>query len=137
MIFTARLTHRPADCWVRPENHHKAAVFLERVQFADRDFDITPLGSYVAAHEHTVFLVFEAASLDDATRWLGPPLLQDHTADISPVMELEDALTLIGQSVELQLSDGDSYSQKTVSREASVVRSIPRRANQRSSEDAE
>ena len=112
MIFAATLTHRPEECWVRPENHYKAAILLERVQFAERDFNITPLGSYMAANEHTVFLVFDASSLDEATQWLGPPLLQDHTADISPVMDLEDALTLIGQSIETQRSESDTHSQK-------------------------
>ena len=110
MIFVATLTHRPEDCWVRPENHGKAAQLLERVQFAERDFNITSLGSYVAANEHTVVLVFEASSLDDATRWLGPPVLQDHNAEISPVMELEDALTSIGQSIETQLRAGETHS---------------------------
>ena len=108
MIFVATLSHRPAACWVRPENHEKAAVLLERVQFAERDFNITPLGSYLAANEHTLVLVFDAESLDAATQWLGPPILQDHDASITPVMELETALSAMGQTLSTQLSEADS-----------------------------
>ena len=64
MIFNAILSHRPEHCWVRPKNHDKAANLLERIQFAERDFEIIPLGCNVAPNEHTMYFVFDAESCD-------------------------------------------------------------------------
>jgi hypothetical protein len=48
--------------------------------------------SPIAPNEHAFYLIVEADTFEDLTALLGPPLLQDHSADVVPVTTLGEAL---------------------------------------------
>lgn len=92
MQFIAKLTHSPDNCWARDEHQGKASEMADRLATAEDTFGVSVHGAYVAANEHTFHLVLEADSFEAVTSLLGPPLLQDHAADIIPVTTIEGAM---------------------------------------------
>lgn len=92
MQFIAQLTHTADNCWARDENEGKASELTDRLANAEESLGISVEGAYIAPNEHTFFLILEADSFEAVTSLLGPPLLQDHDADIVPVTTIEGAM---------------------------------------------
>lgn len=92
MRFIVSLTHSAANCWARDEHEGKASQLTERLADAEDEHGVTVDGAYVAPNEHTFYLVLEAERFEAVTGLLGPPVLQDHTADIVPVTTIEGAM---------------------------------------------
>lgn len=85
MLFHVRLTHSPEHCWARKEQEGKASEFVARMEDADESLDVSVQSAYIAPNEHTFYLLVEADTFEGLTELLGPPLLQDHEADVVPV----------------------------------------------------
>lgn len=96
MLFHVRLTHSPDNCWARDEHQGKASELVDRLESAPESFGVTVRSAHVAPNEHTFFLLLEADSFEGVTGLLGPPLLQDHQADITPVTTFAAALDATG-----------------------------------------
>lgn len=92
MKFIAQLTHSADNCWARDEHQGKASELADRLANATETFDVSVHGAYVAPNEHTFHLVLESDTFEAVTSLLGPPLLQDHEADIVPVTSVEGAM---------------------------------------------
>lgn len=92
MQFVARLTHSADNCWARDENQGKASEFTDRLANAEETDGVSVLGAWVAPNEHTFYFVLESDSFEAVTSLLGPPVLQDHDADIVPVTSIEGAM---------------------------------------------
>ena len=92
MLFHIRLTHSPGNCWARDENEGKGSEFIERMEDATESLDVTVQSAHVAPNEHTFYLMAEANSFASLTALLGPPLLQDHEADVVPVETFGDVM---------------------------------------------
>ena len=95
MLFHVRLTHSPEHCWAREEHEGKASELVARMEDTDESLGVTVRSAYVAPNEHTFYLFVEADTFEGLTALLGPPLLQDHEADVVPVAtfgEVMDAL---------------------------------------------
>ena len=96
MLFQVRLTHSPDNCWARAEHEGKAGELVDRLETAQESFGVTVRSALVAPNEHTFFLLLEADSFDAVTGLLGPPLLQDHAADVVPVTTFAEAMEATG-----------------------------------------
>ncbi|KAB1186942.1 MULTISPECIES: DUF3303 family protein [Haloferax] len=96
MKFIVRLTHSPDNCWARPENQEKATEFQQRLENVDEELGVTVHSAFVAPNEHTFYLVLDAESFEGVVGLLGPPVLEDHEADITPVMSIVGAMDVIG-----------------------------------------
>lgn len=96
MKFVAKLTHSADNCWARDEHGGKVTQLVERLDGAEESLGVSVLGAYVAPNEHTFYFVLESDSFESVTSLLGPPLLQDHTADVVPVTTFGDATAAIG-----------------------------------------
>ncbi|WP_416838378.1 DUF3303 domain-containing protein [Haloferax sp. DFSO52] len=96
MQFIVRLTHSPDNCWARDENQEKAIELESRLRNADETMGVTVHSAVVAPNEHTFYLVLEAESFEGVLGLLGPPVLEDHDADIVPVMSIGAAMNTIG-----------------------------------------
>ena len=92
MLFHVRLTHSPENCWARDENEGKASDLVERMEDAQESLDVNVHSAFVAPNEHTFYLLVEADAFENLTALLGPPLLQDHEADVVPVTTFGEAL---------------------------------------------
>lgn len=95
MFFIATLTHSPDNCWARDEHEGKATELVERLEEAEQSVGVSVHGAYVAPNEHTFYFLLEADSFEAVTRLLGPPLLQDHAADIVPVTSITGAMDAV------------------------------------------
>ncbi len=87
MLFLVTHTHTPDHC---PADDPKP---LHQLAGEDhpRSCGVEVHGSYVAASEHTLYFVVEAAEVSSVARFLRP-LGKIGTARISPVQRLPDAL---------------------------------------------
>ena len=92
MLFHARVTHSPENCWARDEHEGKASEMVERMENAEETFGVTVHSSHIAPNEHTFYFMVEADSFEGVTGLFGPPLLQDHDADIVPVTTFGGAM---------------------------------------------
>lgn len=84
MLFTDRLTHRADNCWARKERTGKASQLRKRVATAAAAPDVSAPGAFGAPNKRPVPLGHDSGSGNPARALLGPPGLQDHTADIVP-----------------------------------------------------
>lgn len=97
MHFIATLEHAPDNCWARPENEEMANEYIADTADRAADHGVEVHGAYAAPNEHAMFFVLEADSFDAVSRFLGPPLLQDHEGDVTPVMTFDTVLeTILG-----------------------------------------
>ncbi len=92
MLFHVRLTHSPENCWAREENEGKPTELVSRIEDADGSSGVSVRSAALAPNEHTFFLMVEADTVEDLTALLGPPILQDHQADVVPVTTIGGAL---------------------------------------------
>ncbi|WP_255197312.1 DUF3303 family protein [Halorarius litoreus] len=92
MLFHVALRHSPEHCWARDEHEGKASELVARLDDAEESFGVTVHSSFVAPNEHTFYLLLESESFEGVTGLLGPPLLQDHAADITPVTTFGSAM---------------------------------------------
>ncbi|AHG05218.1 hypothetical protein HALDL1_06975 [Halobacterium sp. DL1] len=92
MLFHVRLTHSPENCWARDEQEGKAHDLLERVENPPDSVEARIRNAFVAPNEHTFYFVVESPTFEGLTALLGPPLLEDHEADVVPVTTLSGAL---------------------------------------------
>ena len=95
MFLIATLTHSPDNCWARNEHEGKASEMVDRLENAEESFNVSVHGAYVAPNEHTFYFVLEADSFEAVTQLLGPPVLQDHTAEIVPVTSFTGAMEAV------------------------------------------
>lgn len=92
MHFHVRLTHDPEHCWAREENAGKSSELVERMETAEDTYGVTVHSAHVAPNEHTFYFLVEADSFEGVTGLFGPPLLQDHDADVVPVTTFGGAM---------------------------------------------
>ena len=85
MMFHVRLTHSPENCWGRDEHEGKAEEFVARIENDEGSHGVSVHSAMVAPIEHTFYLLAEADEFESLTELLGPPLLEDHEADVVPV----------------------------------------------------
>jgi hypothetical protein len=95
MLFHVRLTHSPENCWARDEHEGKASELVARMEDAEESFGVSVRSAFVAPNEHTFYLVVESDTFEGLTSLLGPPLLQDHEADVVPVTTFGAALSAL------------------------------------------
>lgn len=91
MLFHVRLTHSPENCWAREEHEGKPTELVSRIEDSESS-DVSVRSATLAPNEHTFFLLVEADSVEGLTALLGPPILQDHQADVVPVTTIGNAL---------------------------------------------
>ena len=91
MLFYVRLTHSPENCWAREEHEGKSTELVSRIEDSEAS-DVRVRSATLAPNEHTFFLLVEADSVEGLTALLGPPILQDHQADVVPVTTIGNAL---------------------------------------------
>ena len=91
MLFHVRLTHSPENCWAREEHEGKPTELVSRIEDSESS-DVSVRSATLAPNEHTFFLLIEADSVEGLTALLGPPILQDHQADVVPVTTIGNAL---------------------------------------------
>ena len=89
MQFIARLSHSPDNCWARKENEQKARDWIAEMESRAEKSEIELHGAYVTPSEHTFHFVVEADDFGAVSKFLGPPLLQDHEGHIAPVIPFE------------------------------------------------
>lgn len=95
MRFIATLEHSPDNCWARDENRAMAKEVIDGIQQRAETHNVALHGSYAAPNEHAIYFIIEADEFGAASQFLGQPFLQDHTADIVPVLtfgEVESAV---------------------------------------------
>lgn len=92
MLFHVRLTHSPDNCWARDENEGKASELVARMEDSEESLGVSVRSAFIAPNEHTFYLTVESDSFEEVTALLGPPLLQDHDADVVPVTTFAEAL---------------------------------------------
>lgn len=85
MLFHIQLTHRPENCWARDEHEGKASELVAWLEDTKGSRGVSVQSAFVAPNEHTFYPIVEADTFEDVTALLGPPLLQDHEADIVSV----------------------------------------------------
>jgi hypothetical protein len=95
MLLHVTLEHTPDNCWARDEHEGKASELTERLETTEGS-GVSVLHAHVAPNEHTFYLLLEADSFEEVTSLLGPPLLQDHRADIVPVTAIKSAMEATG-----------------------------------------
>jgi hypothetical protein len=95
MLFVATLTHSPDNCWGRPENETKAREWIASMDERADEADVGLHGAYATPNEHRFYFVLEADDFAAVTAFLGPPALQDHDADIAPVVSFEEAAATV------------------------------------------
>jgi hypothetical protein len=95
MLFMAVLKHSPEHCLMRPENAEAREElrkrFLRREEL-QKETGVKVLGAYVNPNEHTFYWIIETDDYRNVSRYLGPPLLTYHSAKITPVIKVEDAM---------------------------------------------
>lgn len=89
MQLMAMLTHSPDRCWAREENEEIAKDWIAGMYDRTEDLGVDLQGAYVTPNEHAFYFVLEAEEFDAVTTFLGPPLLTDHEAHITPVLSFE------------------------------------------------
>lgn len=96
MLFVVTAEHAPDHCWARPENEEKVDTWVDGMADRAADSGVEVHGSYVAPNEHTFYFVLEADDFQAVTTFLGPPLLLDHDARVSPVVSFGEAEAALG-----------------------------------------
>jgi len=92
MLFHVQLTHSPENCWGRDEHEGKAVEFVARIRNAEESHGVSVHSAMVAPVEHTFYLLFEADTYEELTDLLSGASLEDHEADVVPVMTLGGAM---------------------------------------------
>ena len=91
MRFIATLKHDPDHCWALEENEDKAGEWIEGMDRRAAESGVQIHGSYVCPIEHTFYFVLEADDFEGVSSFLGPPMLTDHEAHVSPVLTFGEA----------------------------------------------
>ena len=89
------MEHTPDNCWVRSENKEKADEWVDGMGERADETGVEVEGSYVAPNEHTFYFVLEADDFAAVSAFLGPPLLEDHDAHVSPVLTFDETRTIL------------------------------------------
>ena len=92
MLFVYIHTHPVEMCPANKPQDMKKMV--AKAQEDAKKAGIKMVGAYVAMHEHTTYIVFEASDLATLEKLLIPMTVQG-TAKLVPVVTLEQALTLV------------------------------------------
>ena len=103
MLFIATLQHSPEDCFARPENAEafkQALGIWDNLEATAKSLDMTLIGSYINPNEHLFYFIMDADNYYKVTQLLGSVMLTHHTAKITPVHTLRQAV----DSVKKQLS---------------------------------
>lgn len=94
MRFIATLTHSPETCWTRTEHRGKAREWIAGIDDRAEAHGVELLGAYVTPTEHTFYIIVEADDYDAVTKFLGPPLLEDHEGHIAPILTLKEGVAV-------------------------------------------
>ncbi len=92
--FIVSLTHTPENCLSRKEYKEAGKQWVENMRSLADKLNVKIEGAYITPNEHTFYFVLECNGLKELSEFLGPPLLQLHTAKIHPVITLEEAFGL-------------------------------------------
>lgn len=92
MLFQISLTHSPENCWAREENEGKPTELVRRLEDSDESFGVSVRSALLAPNEHTFYILVEANTIEELTALFGPPILQDHQADVVPVTTIGNTL---------------------------------------------
>ena len=88
------LTHTPENCLSRKEYKEEGRKWVENMRESADKLGVKIEGAYITPNEHTFYFILESNGLKELSEFLGPPLLQLHTAKVSPVITLEEAFGL-------------------------------------------
>ena len=91
MQFVVTLEHSTENCWARAENEEKANEWIDGMDAAASEAGVEVHGAYVCPSEHTFYFILESDSFEGVTEFLGPPMLTDHDAHVSPVVTFGEA----------------------------------------------
>lgn len=91
MKFIATLKHTTENCWAQDKNEEKAKNWIAGMDEKAAETGVEVHGAYVAPNEHTFYFVLESESFEGVSDFLGPPLLTDHDATISPIVSFAEA----------------------------------------------
>jgi uncharacterized protein with GYD domain len=93
MLFMYIHTHTPENCIAnKPEDLKKMA---SKMQEDAKKAGIKVIGSYVANHEHTNYVIFEAGDLAALEKGLLPMTLRG-TARLIPIITLDQTIAMVG-----------------------------------------
>lgn len=95
MRFVATLEHTADNCWARAEHKEVAREWLDNIDTRAEEHGVSLYGSYVAPNEHRFYMVMEAERFEDVSEFLGPPFLQDHAGDITPVIAMGEVADVV------------------------------------------
>ena len=94
MIFVATLTHTPELCFGNPSYKQQGKKWVENMRESAKKLGVTIHGAYASPNEHTFHFVLESNSHGAISDFLSPPILTHHSAQISPVVTVEEAFGL-------------------------------------------
>lgn len=86
MRFVVTTKHSTDHCWAREENREKADEWVEGMDERAEEAGVDIHDVFIAPNEHVFYLILEADDFASVSAFLGPPFLQDHDADVVPVM---------------------------------------------------
>lgn len=92
MLFIYIHTHPVEKC--PANNPQDMKKMVAKAQEDAKKAGIKMVGTYVAMHEHTVYMVVEASDMATLEKLLIPMTVQG-TAKLVPVLTLEQSLTLV------------------------------------------
>lgn len=94
MMFVATLTHPPDLCFGNKQYQADGREWAEKMRDLAKKHNVKIHGAYLSPNEHTFYFVLEADSLMAISELLGPPMLNHHSARISPVITVEEVFGL-------------------------------------------
>jgi hypothetical protein len=98
MLFIATLQHSPEDCFARPENaeaFEQAFSIWDNLEEIAKSLDMNLIGSYINPNEHLFYFIMDADNYYKVTQLLGSVMLTHHTAKITPVHTLRQAVDAV------------------------------------------
>jgi len=93
-MFVATLTHPPELCLANPSYKEGAKKWIQSMRESSKKLGVTIHGAYSTPNEHTFYFVLESDNFKAVSDFLSPPMLTHHTGRVSPVVPLEEALSL-------------------------------------------
>ena len=98
MLFVAVLKHSPENCFGRVENAEAAEELREQWKKRDeirKEAGVKVIGAYINPNEHTFYYILETDDYKGVSKLLGPPMLTHHTAKITPVTRMKEAVAML------------------------------------------
>jgi hypothetical protein len=94
MLFVVTLEHPPELCLARQEYAAEVKRWLDSMGERAKDLGVKIHSVYVSTIEHTFYFILETDDAKAISEFFSPPSLTHHKARISPVIALQETLTL-------------------------------------------